>query len=291
MHAKARLIIRNIMRNYIFYKGKPLNQLLIKDVLYLYEKYGIVVFRSFDINNFKLKKFVDKFTLKYSNDASRRNKSETHKEINSVDTGLQPMNLHSEASFSPSWPEILWFYCSVPPKKYGQTTLCDGEELWKKLSYKTKNFFLKNPLIYKMEIPINVKVRGNIKKTKWYFDEIGTHDCFIDNKKGIINIKQIRFAVSKNFRGKLSFCNHLISSALEMDPTIKSIGILSGIKIPKSILNEVTLVSQSITYMHTWKKNDLIMINNHRFMHGRTKIVKNDERKILNLQTLKSKFF
>ena len=201
------------------------------------------------------------------------------------------MNLHSEASFSPSWPEILWFYCSVPPKKYGQTTLCDGEELWKKLSYKTKNFFLKNPLIYKMEIPINVKVRGNIKKTKWYFDEIGTHDCFIDNKKGIINIKQIRFAVSKNFRGKLSFCNHLISSALEMDPTIKSIGILSGIKIPKSILNEVTLVSQSITYMHTWKKNDLIMINNHRFMHGRTKIVKNDERKILNLQTLKSKFF
>ena len=62
------------MRNYIFYKGKPLNELLIKDVLYLYEKYGIVVFRSFDINNFKLKKFVDKFTLKYSNDASRRNK-------------------------------------------------------------------------------------------------------------------------------------------------------------------------------------------------------------------------
>ena len=279
------------MRNYIFYKGKPLNQLLIKDVLYLYEKYGIVVFRSFDINNFKLKKFVDKFTLKYSNDASRRNKSETHKEINSVDSGLQPMKLHSEASFSPSWPEILWFYCSVPPKKYGQTTLCDGEELWKKLSYKTKNFFLKNPLIYKMEIPINVNVRGNLKKTKWYFDEIGTHDCFIDNKKGIINIKQIRFAVSKNFRGKLSFCNHLISSALEMDPTIKSIGILSGTKIPKSILNEVTLVSQNITYMHTWKKNDLIMINNHRFMHGRTKIVKNDERKILNLQTLKSKFF
>ena len=49
------------------------------------------------------------------------------------------MNLHSEASFSPSWPEILWFYCSVP-QKYGQTTLCDGEELWKKLSYKTKFF-------------------------------------------------------------------------------------------------------------------------------------------------------
>ena len=27
------------------------------------------------------------------------------------------MALHSEASFSPSWPEILWFICISPSKK------------------------------------------------------------------------------------------------------------------------------------------------------------------------------
>ena len=27
------------------------------------------------------------------------------------------MALHSEASFSPSWPEIVWFYCNKAPKK------------------------------------------------------------------------------------------------------------------------------------------------------------------------------
>ena len=27
------------------------------------------------------------------------------------------MPLHSEASYSPSWPEIVWFYCHQAPKK------------------------------------------------------------------------------------------------------------------------------------------------------------------------------
>ena len=242
------------MINTIIYKNKSLNQLSVKDIFNQYKDKGIIIFRSFKLDNFKVKKFVDKFTLKYSNDAGRRKKSNTHKEINSVDIGLKPMRLHSEASFSPSWPEILWFYCSVPPKKYGQTTLCDGEILWNKLSFKTKNFFLKNPLLYKMEIPIKTSFKKNKKKIKWYFDEIGTYDCFLDNKKGIIKINQIRFAVNKNYGGKLSFCNHLISSALEMDPTVKSIGLLSGLKIPKFILDEVNLVSDGLSFKHTWKK-------------------------------------
>ena len=105
-----------------------------------------------------------------------------------------------------------------------------------------------------MEIPIKTSFKKNKKKIKWYFDEIGTYDCFLDNKKGIIKINQIRFAVNKNYGGKLSFCNHLISSALEMDPTVKSIGLLSGLKIPKFILDEVNLVSDGLSFKHTWKK-------------------------------------
>ena len=69
-----------------------------------------------------------------------------------------------------------------------------------------------------------------------------------------------------------------------MDPTVKSIGLLSGLKIPKFILDEVNLVSDGLSFKHTWKKNDLIMINNHRYMNGRTKVIKNDKIEILNLQ-------
>ena len=36
------------------------------------------------------------------------------------------------------------------------------------------------------------------------------------------------------------------------------------------------------------KKNDLIMIDNHRFMHGREKILNTEKRDIINIQTLSS---
>ena len=67
-------------------------------------------------------------------------KSNTHKEINSVDIGLKPMRLHSEASFLHLGLKFYGF-TALYPQKYGQTTLCDGEILWNKLSFKTKNFF------------------------------------------------------------------------------------------------------------------------------------------------------
>ena len=31
------------------------------------------------------------------------------KVVNNVDKGKEEMALHSEASFSPNWPEIVWF--------------------------------------------------------------------------------------------------------------------------------------------------------------------------------------
>ena len=74
------------------------------------------------------------------------------------------MSLHSEASFSPSWPEIVWFYCQEAPSYKGETTICDGIKLWDSLSLETKNFFLANPIKYQLKIPVNIK-KSNSKKT------------------------------------------------------------------------------------------------------------------------------
>ena len=52
--------------------------------------------------------------------------------------------LHSEASFSPSQPEIVWFYCIRPPETdSGDTLYCDGIKLWEEIPAKFKLFFLK----------------------------------------------------------------------------------------------------------------------------------------------------
>ena len=40
-----------------------------------------------------------------------------------------------------------------------------------------------------------------------------------------------------------------------------------------SLLNRVKEISDEITYPVAWQKNDLVMIDNTRFMHGRRKVL------------------
>ena len=115
----------------------------------LFKENGLVIFKGYKFNFENIKTFSSKFTKVFANDADRREKT-SKKEINSVDSGFKKMHLHSEASFSPSWPEILWFYCDTPPTKYGETTLCDGIELWKNLDLKLRPSNIEPDLYYKI---------------------------------------------------------------------------------------------------------------------------------------------
>ena len=123
--------------------NKNLSKINRKQIINLFLKHGIIIFKNFNFSPKNITKFTDKFTHRYANDATRREIKFNNKKINTVDLGCKKMALHSEASFSPSWPEILWFICISPSKKSGFTTICDGSKIYEKLSYKTKKFFLK----------------------------------------------------------------------------------------------------------------------------------------------------
>jgi len=141
-------------------KDKLLN-LEVKKLIKIFERTGVILFKNFKIIPSDITKFTDKFTYRYANDATRREIKFNNQKIKSVDLGNDEMALHSEASFSPSWPEIVWFYCSKAPKKSGFTTLCDGIQIYKNLTSSTKKFFLKNQINYKLLIPFKQNVNLN----------------------------------------------------------------------------------------------------------------------------------
>ena len=88
----------------------------------------------------------------------------------------------------------------------------------------------------------------------------------------------------------MSFCNH-VQIPLESDDQLISIELENRKKIPKKILNKVSKITKSLTFEMDWHKNDLIMIDNRRLMHGRRKIFsKDNKRDIVNIQTLKANF-
>jgi alpha-ketoglutarate-dependent taurine dioxygenase len=262
----------------------------IKEIIFNFEKYGVIIFKHLKITPDELTKFTDYFSETYAGDALRRVERFGKKNIRSVDVGNQEIILHSEASFTPAWPELVWFFCLKPPiNKQGATTLCDGLMLWKKLSNKTKNFFLSNPIVYDLKIPVNIKKR-NIKKKPWSLNEPGISNCFIDYKNGLLNLELTRFAVHKGRNEQdLCFANHLLIDLDSEDQLIKRT-LLANKKIPKLILNEIKKKAEELTYEIKWEKNDLVMIDNKRFMHGRRAYKKNNPRDIIVIQTSKATF-
>ncbi len=252
-------------------------------------KHGLIIFDNFKINPEIFFLLTKRFTSAYANDAFRREIKFDNKSLRSVDLGNKRVTLHSESSFTLTRPKIIWFMCINPPKKNegGETTICDGQQLWNNLKMDTKIFFKKNPVIYTVKVKIQNYNKKN--KKKWYLNDVGIYDEIIDYSKKRIFFRNKKFAVERNyFSNELVFANHLLS--VKDEDQIEKVFYGNNKKIPKKYLNDVIETSKKLTYSHKWKKNQVIMIDNYRFMHGRNKINGKSKREIINSQTLITNF-
>jgi alpha-ketoglutarate-dependent taurine dioxygenase len=266
------------------------------DTVSLFEDRGVVLFRGFQFDPENITQFTDQYTERYARPANRRI-SDNHSVAREADYWKQyesadiDMPLHSESSFSPAWPEILWFFCSVPPTNAGETTLCDGIAIWDHLSTTTKQFFLQQPLSYKLEIdaPLNFKKRPGRGKQPWIFPKPGVSG-YLDWDTGLICLDLLRYAVNESrVTNKLCFSNHLLAR-LDDETQIKQITMANGETIPDAIIVEIKEVSDGLIYDHKWEKGNLMMIDNVRFMHGRRNFSKDSPRRILIIETERSSF-
>ena len=281
-------------------KSKHLKiQDLYHEVVSLFEENGVILFRNFNIQPEKLTEITNRYTQKYSGEALRRASHYGQKAVRDVDKGDMEMgdgtlgapavDLHSESSFTPAWPEIIWFYCNIPPSKGGKTIFCDSIKLWKNLTTDTKSFFLANPVRYQLKIPIAEGKPGK-KKKPWYVGTIGVGDSYIDWDTGILHATQLRYAVQEGRSSKdLCFANHLLVS-LESEPQLISRTMADGQEIPKKILEEIKQKADDLTYEHSWEKGDFLMVDNLRFLHGRRAYYKDDPRELFVIQSERASF-
>ena len=269
--------------------SKRLNIIEKERVISSFQKEGIIEFENLPWEKNEIQDFTDYFTEKYSSDAVRRSKKYEKTNINSVDAGSTKIPLHSEASFSYAYPEIIWFYCYENDEKGSPTTICDGAELWKNLEKSTKEFFLKNPITYTVaiDIPYKIKRKG---QEKFFIEYPGVSDSLIDWELGKIMFNYSKFVINIDRKfDKIWFANHLLVGK-DNEEQIKKITINNNKYIPEDIMKEINLKSDELTYDYVWKKNRLLMLNNYKFMHGRRNFDSSSNREILNLQSLKTNF-
>ena len=148
---------------------KKISDLNYSEIVTLFERYGVLLFRGFELDPQEIPNVTNIYTQSYANDAISRDSRFGQKIVRDVDLGNDAHTLHSEAGYSASaWPEIIWFYCNIAPQKNGGTILCDGQKLWKNLSSDTKTFFLAEPLSFDLEIAFGKPRKGRGKQI-WKF--------------------------------------------------------------------------------------------------------------------------
>ncbi len=269
--------------------SKPIAQLDRDAIISLFEQKGALLFRGFELDPKSLTAFTDRFTETYSGEVERRGKRFSTNIIRSVDPWKKAVDLHSEGSFTPAWPEIIWFFCIEPPSSGGSTILCDGIELWNALPLTTKEFFQKNAIRYDAKIPMGNKLSG-LGKRAWRFNVPGVSNAIIDWDDGMVELTQMRSAVSEGReKNTLCFANHLLIDVADENQLMRRT-LLDGSEIPKEHMDIIKALSAKLTYEVQWQRGDLIMLDNKRLLHGRRSYPDGDPRDIVVIQTGRASF-
>lgn len=220
---------------------------------------------------------IEMLTETFANDANRRSApNEAKGRARPVDTGNGEIRLHSEASFSPAYPKLLWFYAnSVDHDTNAPTTIADGVAIYHSLSRKVQAYFLVNAVTYECVVETGRAIASSdtqsgdetTRRIPYHFNTPGVSQAFYVPRAGEFYFHQERSMCQLTVTGKTAFCGHLFHSPRE--PQIIAMNIAGHSVEEPPFLDEVLEAFELNTYEHNWTENELLVLDNHRMMHGR----------------------
>jgi len=243
------------------------------------KRFGGVLFRSFSIGLEGFHAFVQSYSkerIKYP--AANRGDVSSEYRVQTA-PGLGALRLHSELSHSPFRPDLCWFYCVKKPSLGGETLFCDGSLLVARLSKKTVAFLESRMLRYTKSIPLpawkqlagvftsqEIQEFLNVDPRAQCFD-IRTNEVRQDFITPILHFSK--------FMDRRVFANNILYY-FRMGRPLRYPTLDDGSLLPESLISEIDESARKCTYQLHWHDNDLLMLDNTRFMHGRRKLIDPD---------------
>lgn len=264
--------------------GRPLTALDEAEFVDAYKRYGAVLLRGFavDIDQF------GKLTARYCsgsvfNESPGRQTLDRESLIQSVNLGTDAFPLHPELSREPWKPDVCFFWCSGAPSRGGETTVCDGLDLVRRLPTAAYDALRTRRLLYSVPAPPSAV-------SYW----LGTPDpsdqvlnnpppsCPFTFQRTAQGIRRsfTRPALHRPmFADGLAFGNFLLF-ARYMNRNRNYPTFENGEIVPDELVHQVKVASDAITLPHEWRAGDVLVLDNTRFMHGRNPILDGAERRI-----------
>jgi alpha-ketoglutarate-dependent taurine dioxygenase len=240
-----------------------------------YRKSAAVLLRGFqgDINVFA--EFTSRFIIDcVVNGNDTRDDVVPERHIQTVNTGSSAIPLHSEMAYGPFRPDTLFFYCIAPPRgPGGETLLCDGVEVWSKMGWETRKLFERQCIRYRFRRSRLLGAQSRGREAILYGDARVRH--FELHQDGSADLEFLAPAAE---RAKHLDCAAFANSVIVED---ESASFEDGSPITRDLRLELFELTVTRSHKVAWEKGDILMVDNSRMMHGRTRISPDDERRIV----------
>ena len=270
------------------------------------DEYGAVLFSNLPVENaedFDL--FVsafkyDTFTYEESlSNAVRINKTDKVFTANEAPSEIE-IFLHHEMAQTPTYPKNIFFFCKSASQYGGETPLCRSDYLYAELLKEDASLvakFEKNGVIYnsimsngdelvsgqgrswQKTLGVKSKEEAEIR-----LNDLGYIGHWIERDSLSVTTKP--FAAIKELKdGNKSFFNQVLAASLgwkkNSEGDLSPVTFGNGEEIPQSSIQIISNLASSLTLLREWKDNDILLIDNHRIMHGRKPFSGEKNREVL----------
>jgi alpha-ketoglutarate-dependent taurine dioxygenase len=246
---------------------------------------GVVVFSGFgaklaDFDRY-IKQFGDKF-MSYQGGGYIRSKVSEDDTLLSTryDYGREKQDtfglpLHGEMYYTDLRPVLLWFFCERPADSDGETTVCDGAQIYDALSPKWKDLLARQKLryvrryldgewqlIYQTE-DIDEAVR---------FCQGNGISAHVEDGRVLCSEYIHPAAINTRWGGHTSYINNILPVVWQEKNLGRKSSIVrleDGSELPQELIDEVLATQQKHVIPLRWRAGDFAVIDNSRALHGR----------------------
>ncbi len=255
-------------------------------VMAQYKAHGALLFRGFGANLVQFNGFARQFCrTSVVNESPGRALLDPANAIYSVDGGTNAFSLHPELSREPWKPDLAMFGClGASPGQGGQTTACDGIALVKALPVEVRDGLLGRRLVYvKAAWPSLLEYWLGTAEPKDALLAKPPAGCpyqFMRLNDGRIARHFSRPALHKPmFADDPAFGNFLLFARFNNGRI--GFPLLDDYSpVPDEWLHVIRETGDALSVAVDWQKGDVLMLDNTRFMHGRTAILDAAQRQI-----------
>lgn len=253
-------------------------------IIDLYKQHGALLFRGFDADVAQFRTFAKTFSpTSVLNESPGRQPIDPDNNIHTVDGGVREFSLHPELSREPWKPDVAMFCCLSAPTRGGQTTICDGVALVRELPEEVRAGLLNRRLLYiKATWPelLEYWLGTRTPSDRELHSPPASCPYFFRRVDGYVVRAFTRPALHRPmFIDEPAFGNFLLFARFNNNrPDFPLLD--DGYPVPEPWLQAIKATGDRLKVPVDWRNGDVLMLDNTRFMHGRTAIVDPGERLI-----------